>query len=241
MWLMKFIIFTLTIATMILPYRLFRKEIQRHSNCFKDYLNYLKAIDKYDKCVLRISFLEKCRDSDIIPNFLNFRIPNNGCFEEQSVHNFQRGLLHKEIGKARVLVEDLNLRLNEKRCVLRDKIPHHCLPSAVVYSRLDRLKNRKSVVATHGKKLKLLAARQQKPLFNVTNTVQVCDVSINIPNYVMQTLAMGPRHPVMDKFNEKDVLVELDGFLKFCKDKHVNNAAITDINVKTLNYIKTSL
>ena len=54
-------------------------------------------------------------------------------------------------------------------------------------------------------------------LFNVSNTVKVCDVSKKIPNYVMQTLAMGPRNPVMEKFNEKEVLVGLDCFLKFCK------------------------
>ena len=50
---------------------------------------------------------------------------------------------------------------------------------------------------------------------------------------------MGPRNPVMEKFDEKEVLVELDCFLKFCNDKHVSDAAITDLNVKTLNYIKT--
>ena len=237
MLLMKFVCYLIIIA-MILPYKLLKKEIQRY-DCFKEYLDYVKSVDKHDKCLLRISFLERCRDSDITPKFLNFRIPKNGCFDDQSVQKFQRGLLHKEIGKARSVLTNRVSLLEEKRCALRDKIPYHCLPSVVVYSRLDRIENRKIVVATHVKKLKELSLRQQKPLFNVSNTVKICNVSKTIPNYVMQTLAMGPRNPVMEKFDEKEVLVELDCFLKFCKEHHVADSAITDLNIKTLNYIKT--
>ena len=67
----------------------------------------------------------------------------------------------------------------------------------------------------------------------------MCNVSRKIPDYVIQTLAMGPRNPVMDKFDDKEVLIELDCFLKFCKDNHISDSAVTDLNVKTLNYIKT--
>ena len=80
--LVKLLISILLITAMFLPYRLFTKELKRN-NCYKEYLQYVKAIDKLDKCSLRIVFLEKCRNSDLIPKFLNFRIPNNGCFEEQ--------------------------------------------------------------------------------------------------------------------------------------------------------------
>ena len=162
MLLVKFILIYFTIITMFLPYKLFKKEIHRQ-DCLKEYLNYVKCVDKYDKCVLRISFLEKCRNADIIPKFLNFRIPRNGCFDNNSVHSFQRGLLHKEIGKARSVLTDYVSRLNETRCVLRDKIPHHCLPSVIVYSRQERVQNRKRVAATHEKKLKQLYLCQKPP------------------------------------------------------------------------------
>ena len=72
---------------MILPLKLLQIELRRN-DCFKDYLDYNKFIDKTDKCVERVSFLKRCRDSDIIPKFLSFRVPSNGCFDDQTVHNF---------------------------------------------------------------------------------------------------------------------------------------------------------
>ena len=102
-----------------------------------------------------------------------------------------------------------------------------------------RRKNRRTISITHEKKLANLALHQQKPLFNVTNTVKLYDVSINIPDYVMQTLAMGPRNPIMDVFDENEVLVELDCFLKFCRKYPIPDSTLTDVNIKTLNYIKT--
>ena len=40
----------------------------------------------------------------MIPHFLKFRIPNNGCFDQQKVFEFQIRLLHQEIIKAKELV-----------------------------------------------------------------------------------------------------------------------------------------
>ena len=223
---------------MLLPFKLFRKETQRHS-CFKDYMNYVMCIDKLDKCNLRIAFLERCRDSNIIPKFLSFRIPQNGCFDNNSVEKFQRGLLLKEIAKARSTFTECTLRVEEKRDILKQKLPAKCVASAVVYSRIQRVSSRKLVAQKHDKKLKTLSLQQQKPLFNVKNTIRIVDVPINIPNYVIQTLALGPRNPVLTRFNEKDVLVELDCFLNFCSDHYIPECTMTDINVKTLSYIKS--
>ena len=51
------------------------------------------------------------------------------------------------------------------------------------------------------------------------------------PKYVMDTLSLGSRNPVLGKI---DILAELDGLLKYCKDNNVNK----DINIKTLTYIR---
>ena len=222
----------------MLPYTLFKRKLQ-NNDCFKQYLQYKTSLTKLDNCQLRISFLEKCRDSDIIPKFLLFKIPSNGCFDQTSVHNFQNGLLVKEIGKAKVTFLECQVRLEEKRRILRVKVPYILLPSVVWYSRGERRRNRKTVESKHEKKLKYLSLLQEKPLFNVINTVKTYDVDVPIPNYVLQTLSMGPRSPVLDKFNEKDVLSELDSFLNFCKGKPVPDSILTDLNIKTLNYIKT--
>ena len=39
---------------------------------------------------LLLKFLESCRSAEIIPRFLAFRIANNGCFDNKSVHDFQK-------------------------------------------------------------------------------------------------------------------------------------------------------
>ena len=116
--------------TMFLPNKLLKTELQRNE-CFKLYLEYKTAVKKLDNCQLRISFLEKCRDSDIISKFLNFRIPTNGCFDQTSVHNFQRGLLIKETGKAKTLLSECQIRVDKKRFALRKKVPNKCQTSFV--------------------------------------------------------------------------------------------------------------
>ena len=85
---------------MFLPYRLLAKELQR-SCCLKQFLQYQKAICKLENNSLRIKFLENCKRADIIPKFLQFRVPNNGCFDGTSIHNFQKQLLNEELQKAK--------------------------------------------------------------------------------------------------------------------------------------------
>ena len=210
----------------------------RRSACYKDYLNYQNVIEKYDKCVERLNFITKCRDSDIIPKFLLFRVPNNGCFDDQSVHNFQRRLLHKEIATAQNQLKEHDKSLDDKRSSLRVKLPPDLIPSVVWHSRLRRIKTRKEIQQTHRKKLCNLSEKQSRPLLSVENTVIFSEFAGNIPNYVRQTLALGPRHPIMSKFNENDVLVELDSFLNYCEKNFISDSTVTEINIKTLNYIK---
>ena len=43
---------------------------------------------------------------------------------------------------------------------------------------------------------------------------------------------------MLEKFNPHDVLAELDGFLNHCKENNATEDLISDINIKTINYIK---
>ena len=43
----------------------------------------------------------------------------------------------------------------------------------------------------------------------------------------MDTLALGPRNAVLDKFSPKDVLSELDSFISYCKDKDISKEFVT--------------
>ena len=64
-----------------LPRRLLVLQLQR-SDCWKEFLQYEKHIKKLENNRLRLKYLESCKHADIIPRFLNFRIPNNGCFDK---------------------------------------------------------------------------------------------------------------------------------------------------------------
>ena len=86
---------------MLLPYRLLAKELNRQGY-LKEYLDYERARIKRERNKCRIEFLEQCIRNDIIPTFLKFRVPNNGCFEPTVVHNFQRKLLKGEIKTAKI-------------------------------------------------------------------------------------------------------------------------------------------
>ena len=54
----------------------------------------------------------------------------------------------------------------------------------------------------------------------------------------METLALGPKNSVLERFDQNDVLAELDELMRYCKGKDMSDEFITDINVKTLAYIK---
>ena len=91
---------------------------------------------------------------------------------------------------------------------------------------------------THNQKLSALSEQQEKPLFSVSNTVRLFELKKTPPTYVLETLCLGPRNPVLERFDPKDVLIELDHFLDHCKNNYLSDEIITYINVKTINYIK---
>ena len=84
-----------------------------------DYRKYLKALEKQANCQQRFSFMTSCLENDLIPKFLNFRVPSNGCFEPTTVHNFQRRLLRKEIAWAKEHQKELTEPLEVTRAKLR--------------------------------------------------------------------------------------------------------------------------
>ena len=90
----------------------------------------------------------------------------------------------------------------------------------------------------HNKKLAALSEEQERPLFSVKNTVIEYQLDSPLPAFVISTLSLGPKSSVLDSFDQKEVLAELDGLLSHCKLHNVDNETISDINVKTVNYIK---
>ena len=120
-------------------------------------------------------------------------------------------------------------------CYFKDR---KCLPSIVIHSRISKSNIRNKIQLTHDKKLCTLSPEQERPLFNVKNTVTLFQLDKTPPKYVLETLSLSPKISVLDKFEPEDILMELDCFLNHCVEKYMPDETITDINVKTLHYIK---
>ena len=210
----------------------------RRNGCWKTYLQYQKSLGKRSKNSHRLQFLNECKKANIIPNFLKFRIPGNGCFDDKTVHEFQLKLLRKEIFSARSDLAANIKQLSEKRNAIKMQVSRSLLPSIVLYTRISTNAISRKQVLLHRKKLAALSEEQERPLFSVQNTVIQCELDRPLPTHVINTLSLGPKSSVLDAFNPKDVLSQVDGLLYYCKSKQVSNDTINDINVKALNYIK---
>ena len=128
--------------------------------------------------------------------------------------------------------------MEERRESLKSRAPKKTIPSIILHSRINNNKIRSIQSRIHNKKLTALSEEQQRPLFSVENTVVAYELDNPPPEYVIKTLSLGPKNSVLDNFDAKDILAELDGLLYHCKSNEMKNDIITDINIKTLNYIK---
>ena len=222
---------------MLLPYRLLSHELTRN-DCMNTYLKYQNSLIKIEKNSLRVKFLTSCLKADIIPRFLRFRIPNNGTFDQKSVFEFQKGLLRKELYRAKEDQATLHNKVSERRVEIQNIIPDKLLPSVAFHSRQNAREARNEVRSIHHKKLLALSEEQERPLFSVRNTVTLHNLDEEPPAFVIDTLSLGPKNAVLQRFNPHDVLAEIDGLLSYCKNNKLTEDVISDINIKTISYIK---
>lgn len=146
--------------------------------------------------------------------------------------------MRKELFKAKGEQPSLDEKLMKFRNDLRMNIDTKLLPSLILHTRIHNRLYENEHRQKINEKLIRLFNEQDKPLFNIDNTV-ICYQLENIPpKYVIDTLALGPRNAVLGRFNKNDLLVELDDLIRFCRRQKVDEDVITDINVKTLGYIK---
>ena len=143
-------------------------------------------------------------------------------------------------GTSRIKREKGSGQLKEKLTVIREeakaRIPVKCLPSVILHTRYDVHQIREKQSIKLSEKLRKLSLEQDRPLFEVTNTVICYDLNIKPPKYVMETLSLGPKNVVLEKLNDFQVLSETDYLLEYCKRTAVDEDTMTDINVKTLAY-----
>ena len=90
----------------------------------------------------------------------------------------------------------------------------------------------------HKNKLLQLSEEQAKPLFNIMDSVKIIDVHVPIPDYVMQTLALGPKNPTLDKFDPNRILAEIDSVLEFCESRVPDPEMKNEMESGTISYNK---
>ena len=56
--------------------------------------------------------------------------------------------------------------------------------------------------------------------------------------YVLDTLALGPKNPVLKKFDQKVILTEIDLLLNHLQEQNVSNETTSNINIAAVDPIK---
>ena len=75
-------------------------------------------------------------------------------------------------------------------------------------------------------------------MFKIKGSVIPIGVDVHIPKYVLDTLGMGPKDPVLDHFDKKALLCEVDLLLEFGEKRVITEDQKNDIEASTVAYIK---
>ena len=168
----------------------------------------------------------------MIPNFLRFRIPANGCFEPTIVHNFQRRLLRGQLLSAEYALKQATRRLTETHSDVLKSCPRSLLPSVVLRCRTQLGTSTRTLREKHQAKLALLAERQEKPLRGVHDTVRVLG-DIKPPGFVLELLSFRSKHPVLSKFDDVEFFAQFDKCVKQVAANGANSENINHLNELT--------
>ena len=225
-----------TWSAMILPLS-WMNRLLRRSESLAIVRRYFNTVLKAQNNRMRIGFLTKCLENDLIPKFLMFRVPNNGCFESKTVHNFQRKRLKKEIGEALRERGAFDGKIKEVRLEVKRNVPETLWDSVMFHLRIRLKNNHCETHKRQANKIATLADRQEKPLSKIGNTIKIVD-ELEIPEVIKNYLALGPKHPVKDDFDELQFLADIDALLHDMKAAGEPNEKVDEVNAQTLWYCK---
>ena len=80
-------------------------------------------------------------------------------------------------------------KVSDKRNRFKQVLHHHMILIVALYSRALIHRVRVEVLSTQKKNLENLFKQQERPLFNVCDTVKLFKVDLQLPRYVLDTLA----------------------------------------------------
>ena len=107
------------------------------------------------------------------------------------------------------------------------------------YYRIAVCQTKKDVSLTNHKKKENLSKEKKQTLFNIHDTANFYDIDSTPPKYVIDVLALGPKNPVLDKFNAKKFPAEIGILLPRLRTQNVSNHIINYFKVATLKYVKS--
>ena len=111
--------------------------------------------------------MRKCLDNDVKPDFLRFRVPDNGVFSDQAVHSFQLRLLRSKLSQANADRAKAPGNLIKAREVVRRGIDEKWWPSVKFYLNRQTRCSVNNLISRHKRKLEKLSERQDRPLNNL--------------------------------------------------------------------------
>ena len=111
--------------------------------------------------------------------------------------------MREEIINAKVHTSTLNDNLTKARRTFKEKLPIECRASVVLHTRYDIRLTKSKQSSNLDKQLSHLSKEQDKPLFNVKNTIICYQLESTPPKYVLETLSLGPKNSILDGFDQK--------------------------------------
>ena len=114
----------------ILPLRLLGMEQERQHK-FRFLYQYQRANLQSHHNIQRVSCLDQCLKNKVVPEFLLFRNAKNVCFDQETVKNFQRKLLTKEVARARAERAKLESKLTESRVAFIENLAGCLVPFVI--------------------------------------------------------------------------------------------------------------
>ena len=200
--------------------------------------NYASICVKLINCHQRDKIFRACLENDIIPDLLRFRVTENGVFLNQTVHSFQTKLVRTEMNKARTDEKKVEVKKERARGAVQRGVNEKFWPSVIKYSSLRGQRQTTKVKETHQNRLMKLSQRQDRPLVKQSEgSVRALD-DVELTNWVEQVLALEPKHPLRDKYNETHFLADIDTFLSDLKNCKVPGEAFCEIDAVAKAYAK---
>ena len=164
--------------------------------------DYISKQMKAEKVILRVKFLERCVQSKLIQMFLQkFHFPKIEAYDTYKIERFQRKILKDELDKAKKVLLEKERTAKEFRNMFWELIPHEIVKEEVDRKMYNKITTEiEKLGLKHNRKLMHLSEQQGKPLFETNKKAYtLCDLKETPPDFVLNTISKGPRHPVRKK------------------------------------------